>query len=115
MAAFLSRITISASPALDPANPFTAPFVISNDGILSVHPVKYSCYLNNLVSAQDIRFAGIALINWTSVRTRRRPGKRDTLFVRSVFRLGLRIFRWGFLFDQVFLSDTASTNIASSL
>jgi hypothetical protein len=43
-----SRINISPAYSLDPADPFSTRFLVSNDGLLSIYDVKNWCYVNDV-------------------------------------------------------------------
>lgn len=42
------RISVSASAALNPSDPFSTPFVISNDGYLPIRDVEFLCRLTDV-------------------------------------------------------------------
>ena len=39
----LPKVSVSAAQLLDPQAPFSAPFIISNDGYLSIHDITFRC------------------------------------------------------------------------
>jgi hypothetical protein len=53
-----SRISVSSSEALNPSDPFSTPFVISNDGYLPIKETLFSCGFRNVsYTAVDIDFS----------------------------------------------------------
>ena len=64
----LPQGSVSVGSPLDPADPFTTPFIVSNTGYSSIHDVKYFCRLNDL-NHHGTRTKNIAT-KTTSVRTR---------------------------------------------
>lgn len=42
------RLSVIATSALDPADPFSTPFTISNDGYLAIHSVTFRCAMRNV-------------------------------------------------------------------
>jgi len=47
-AAFAPKVSVATLLALDPLDPFSTPFVLSNDGVLSIHSVEYACVINHV-------------------------------------------------------------------
>lgn len=52
IALFFPAISVSQSTPLNPADPFSAPFIVSNDGALVIDSVQFDCLLNNLQTNQ---------------------------------------------------------------
>jgi hypothetical protein len=48
--AFSSKLAVEASPPIESTNLFTAPFVISNDGILPINSVTFYVIIRNAVN-----------------------------------------------------------------
>jgi hypothetical protein len=48
---FLPRLSMSSSESLDPSTPFSTPFVVSNDGLLSINDVTCYCLIRRVVIA----------------------------------------------------------------
>lgn len=48
--AFLPKISVTPSEPLDPSNPFSAPFIISNEGVLPFHSVSYRVHIREVQS-----------------------------------------------------------------
>lgn len=48
---FLPKISVTSSGPLDSLNPFSAPFIISNDGILPIYSVNIHIYPRNVRDA----------------------------------------------------------------
>lgn len=49
----LPRITITQNQALDTSDPFSTPFVVSNDGPLGINDVKFVCWLQHVTLANN--------------------------------------------------------------
>lgn len=47
-AAAYPRLSVSSSSPLNPTDPFSTGFTISNDGFFSIHDVKFACSLNDV-------------------------------------------------------------------
>jgi hypothetical protein len=45
---FAARVTVSSLTPLNPTDPFSTPFSISNDGAFSIYDVEFSCSLNDV-------------------------------------------------------------------
>jgi hypothetical protein len=75
---FVPRLSVSASSALNPSDPFSTPFILSNDGNLSIYAIKYSCELNLIETDTDIVFKNSRISNFTSQRTELEPSGKDT-------------------------------------
>jgi hypothetical protein len=53
---FRSDVTITPRVRLDPADPFSTLFTVTNEGILRIEGVKFSCHMNT-VEIHNYRFA----------------------------------------------------------
>lgn len=47
---FLPKISVTPAEPLDPSNPFSAPFIISNEGVLALHSVSYRVHIREVQS-----------------------------------------------------------------
>jgi hypothetical protein len=53
----LPNIVVSSSSPMDPQFPLrSTPFIISNDGVLSVHMIRYSCHIRNAMFDMSLVF-----------------------------------------------------------
>lgn len=48
------RLTVAAQPLLNPSDPFSAPFVVSNDGYIPLTDVVISCVIDRIRGAADV-------------------------------------------------------------
>ncbi|MCK5538094.1 MAG: hypothetical protein KAI79_14810 [Bacteroidales bacterium] len=78
------RISISTSTALDPHNPFKTPFIVKNDGYLSLYNIKYSltAELLEMTNGTILNNCGSAS---NGIIERLRPNSGSTLFVDKIF------------------------------
>jgi hypothetical protein len=77
----LPRLSVSNLEALNPADPFTTPFVVSNDGYLGVNNVRFSCLLYSLLNEKQhiVMRGGAESINYASPVRRLPAGERATI------------------------------------
>ena len=57
---YVPKPTVASSAALNPADPLSTPFVISNNGSLPMHDVSFRCVIRNLESESHGRFVAPA-------------------------------------------------------
>ena len=74
----LPQVSVSSSAPLNPLDPFSAPFIVNNAGLLSIHDLKYFCRLNNVV------YEG-AIIKKYRNQDNRAPNKYKTSGTRFCF------------------------------
>jgi len=52
--AFFPKVSLTLDPALDPANPFSVPFIVSNDTVFfGLFDMKGVCYVNRVEYARN--------------------------------------------------------------
>jgi hypothetical protein len=52
------RVLVTPLTSLQPSNPFSTPFLLTNDGYLSIHAVEFSCGLNDVITKNYWKFEG---------------------------------------------------------
>jgi hypothetical protein len=55
----VSRVSVAPSAAINPHDTFSTPFVVTNEGVLSVKDVQFSCHYNKILDAGGN--------NWTTI------------------------------------------------
>jgi hypothetical protein len=63
---------------VNPLDPFSVPFVLSNDGNVSIHAVNYSCIFNFMKSERGLTFDGVEIGDERYIRARLYPSEKDT-------------------------------------
>lgn len=58
---FASRITVSSLNSLDPSDPFSTPFSISNDGAFSIYNVEFRCHFKDVSFPRGGGFKGFSV------------------------------------------------------
>jgi hypothetical protein len=89
---FDPRMSISAATALNPSDPFSVPFVLSNDGNVSIHCVSYIWIFNSVESEKGTIFDHVEIRDSRYIRARLYPSEKDTfrcLFARNFASLRL--------------------------
>jgi hypothetical protein len=75
----LPRLSVSNLESLDPDDPFSTPFVVSNDGVLGINDVVLSCILVRLESAtQHWAVEGFRSVGYAPTIPRLDPGEQGT-------------------------------------
>ncbi len=72
------RISVSQTFALNPAAPFSAPFVVSNDGPLGINEISFSCLLLYVESSHRNRFIDVLLSDQLTI-VGMEPGEKVTI------------------------------------
>jgi hypothetical protein len=54
---FLPSVSASPPAPLNPADPFSTPFIVTNNGHLALRSVEVSCYLTNATYTDDVVFS----------------------------------------------------------
>ncbi len=78
------RISVWQTQPLNPADPFSTPFIVSNDGPLGINLVKFSCLLLNVETANRNRFINVRLSSESLTVIGMEPGEKAT--VPCIFR-----------------------------
>ena len=91
--ALIPRISVSQSQPLDVNDPFSTPFIVSNDGPLPLMNVKFSCAIRDLVDTKgdratvgDQKGLGPEITAPQLVSDEISPGERSTIPCASPFR-----------------------------
>ncbi len=80
---FDPRMSISAATALNPSDPFSVPFVLPNDGNVSIHCVSYIWIFNSVESEKGTIFDHVEIRDSQYIRARLYPSEKDTFRRRS--------------------------------
>ena len=64
----LPKLTVMPSDRLDPDDPFSTIFLVSNDGVLPVHSVEFSCVGDYVKYPNDIELFRNTSIEYTPIR-----------------------------------------------
>ena len=64
--AFASRVSVSPSSPLDPSDPFSTPFFISNDGLFAIYDVKFHCYFKKVKYVEGGGISNIEVLEDTA-------------------------------------------------
>ena len=95
LAAFAPRLSVYQSSALDVSNPFSNPFIISNDGMLDIHSIEYSCISNFIETESHIILKDVSAENWIPGRQILSPSEKDSFScpLKNAMKqsLGLRV------------------------
>lgn len=81
------RISISPGTPLDLSNPFQTPFILKNDGYLSIFDINYSLGIENVEDMNHNVFSGGMIGGVSKMNTipRLNPNKTSALFISSTF------------------------------
>ena len=60
---FASRVTVSSFSPLNPNDPFSTRFSISNDGAFSIDDVEFGCYLKDISFPEGGGFSNFSVID----------------------------------------------------
>ncbi len=60
---FASRVSVSSSTPLNPSDPFSTPFFISNDGLFAIYDVKFHCDLRGIKFPEGGGVSNISIID----------------------------------------------------
>lgn len=77
--ALVPRITIIETEPLNPPDPFSARFLVSNDGPLGINSFEASCFIVKVVDRNENSIMNGVIENRTATKPRMEVGERATL------------------------------------
>ena len=77
------KVDIANTDALDPSDPFSTPFIVSNNGRATITDVEFSCYIDGLEYEDGAGFTRLALVTQPTI-ARIDPGDRKSGLCGSV-------------------------------
>jgi len=75
---------VSQSQPLNPADPFSTPFIVADDGPLGINAIKFTCLLIDVETVHQNRFIDVGLLSEALSVDGMDPGEKAT--VPCVFR-----------------------------
>jgi hypothetical protein len=75
------RLSISPGESLDPYEPFSTPFVIKNDGYLSLFNINYSVTINKMEGVGHSQFTNTMVTVISKSIPKLSPNKSTTIFI----------------------------------
>jgi hypothetical protein len=104
---FLPKISVTPSELLDPSNPFSAPFIISNEGVLPFHSVSYRVHIREVQSEDGAKVIiykkGITISDFLISNIS--PGEKATTGVPFPFKFQTRIKSADITFVVIYRPD----------
>jgi len=80
------RVSVSSNESLDPSTPFSSPFIVSNEGLLSIYDVEFQCDIKNVEATNNIKLGGFSTMRPVKVIPIINPaGKETTQCARNSF------------------------------
>ena len=83
----ISRISVSPAITLDPKDPFSTPFILSNDGALPVYSIQIGCWYDHIrwASGFDFSMTNGELRDESAFLKSLGPGRRTTIEFSHAF------------------------------
>ncbi len=87
------RPTVSPMPVLNQKNPFSAPFIISNEGWVPLKDVRVESQILEMEDSNHNRFTVASMSRYTPPAARIEPGEKHSVPLAAVSIQGVRILR----------------------
>ena len=78
VASFVPRLSVYNASALNPSDPFSTPFILSNDGMLDIYSIEYSCAGNFIETESHNIVSDVEATHWTPGRQILSPAEKDS-------------------------------------